>query len=137
MSSETAARFSVSLPQQLLADLDSMVQAKSYDNRSLAIADMIRRDLVEHRAALPKGEATATVTLVFDHHQHHVQAALTDLQHDAACKVIATMHVHLDHHQCLEVIVVRGKARVIQQMADQLIAVKGVAFGRLTFATVE
>lgn len=135
MSTETAARFSVSLPQQLLADLDSMVQAKSYDNRSLAIADMIRRDLVEHRATLPKGEATATVTLVFDHHQHHVQAALTDLQHDAACEVIATMHVHLDHHQCLEVIVVRGKARVIQQMADQLIAVKGVAFGRLTFAT--
>lgn len=135
MSSETAARFSVSLPQQLLADLDSMVQAKSYDNRSLAIADMIRRDLVEHRAKLPKGESTATVTLVFDHHQHHVQAALTDLQHDATCEVVATMHVHLDHHQCLEVIVVRGKARAIQQMADQLIAVKGVEFGRLTFAT--
>lgn len=135
MSVETAARFSVSLPPQLLVELDGMVQAKSYDNRSLAIADMIRRDLVEHHASLPKGVATGTVTLVFDHHQHHVQAALTDLQHDAACEVVASMHVHLDHHHCLEVIVVRGQSKAIRRMADQLIAVKGVEFGRLTFAT--
>jgi CopG family nickel-responsive transcriptional regulator len=129
---KNAARFSVSLQPGLLHELDAMTGAKGYDNRSLAIADMIRDHLVEHQAHRGTGEIAGTITLVYDHHKRHVQELLTHLQHDNPGLVIATMHVHLDHDNCLEVLVARGKAGAVKKMADQLIAAKGVKHGRLT-----
>lgn len=126
------SRFSVSLPQQLLTDLDEMVCEKGYDNRSLAIADMIRDELVEHRQHDGQQEIAGTITLVYDHHKSHVQEALTKLQHDHMVMIISTLHVHLDHDNCLEVLVVRGAAAPIKSLADALIAAKGVKHGRLT-----
>jgi CopG family nickel-responsive transcriptional regulator len=128
-------RFSVSLPQALLRDLDSMVQEKGYDNRSLAIADMVRNQLVEHRQQLSNQEIAGTITLVYDHHKPHLQSVLTDIQHDHHDVIVSTMHVHLDHHNCLEVLVVRGKAGIIKRIADALIAAKGVKHGKLTITT--
>jgi CopG family nickel-responsive transcriptional regulator len=96
---------------------------------------MIRAHLVEHRQQFAEGEIAGTITLVYDHHKQHVQATLTDIQHDHAEVIISTQHVHLDHHNCLEVLVVRGKAGRIKKIADELIAAKGVKHGRLTVTT--
>lgn len=135
MKGQQAARFSVSLPPKLLRDLDQMAREKGYDNRSLAVADMIRAHLVEHRQSFGDADIAGTITLVYDHHKQHVQATLTDIQHDHHDVIISSLHVHLDHHNCLEVLAVRGKAAVIKRIADSLIAAKGVKHGKLTLTT--
>jgi CopG family nickel-responsive transcriptional regulator len=132
MRNEGVARFSVSLPQRLLRDLDAMARQKGYDNRSLAIADMIRDRLVEHRQQDGDQDIVGTITLVYDHHKRQVQSTLTDLQHDHSDVIVSTMHIHLDHDHCLEVLAVHGPAHIIKRTADALIAVKGVKHGRLT-----
>jgi CopG family transcriptional regulator, nickel-responsive regulator len=131
-SAQGVARFSISLPNELAAQLERMTQEKGYDNRSLAIADMVRAHLVEHRQKYGDQEIAGTITLLYDHHKQHVQAALTDIQHDHHNVIIATLHVHLDHHNCMELLAVRGKAAVIRRIADELIAAKGVKHGKLT-----
>ena len=130
--SKGVVRFSISLPAELARQLDQMSRQKGYDNRSLAVADMIRAHLVEHRQQFAEQEIAGTITLVYDHHKQHVQAALTDLQHDHHHLIISTLHVHLDHNNCLEVLVVRGQAALVKRIADELIAAKGVKHGRLT-----
>ena len=135
MKKETVSRFSVSLPPSLLRQLDQMSGEKGYDNRSLAIADMIRNHLVEHREKFGNEDIAGTITLVYDHHKQHVQATLTDIQHDHPELIISTVHVHLDHHNCLEVLVVRGQAVVIKRIADELIGARGVKHGKLTVTT--
>jgi CopG family nickel-responsive transcriptional regulator len=126
------SRFSISLPGELAAQLERMTREKGYDNRSLALSDMIRAHLVEHRQKFADHEIAGTITLLYDHHRTHVQAALTDIQHDHHDVVIATLHVHLDHDNCMEVLAVRGKASVVRKIADELIAAKGVKHGKLT-----
>ena len=135
MKKETAARFTVSLPPTLLKQLDGMAREKGYDNRSLAVADMIRDRLIEHRQKSGSEDIAGTITLVYDHHNPHLQASLTDIQHDHHDAILSTVHVHLDHHNCLEVLLVRGKARIIRKIADELIAAKGVKHGKLTVTT--
>jgi CopG family nickel-responsive transcriptional regulator len=135
MKTEPVARFSISLPPSLLEQLDEMSRQKGYDNRSLAITDMVRDRLVEHRQKFSNEEIAGTITLVYDHHKQHVQAALTDIQHDHHQVIVSTLHVHLDHDNCLEVLVVRGKAGLIKKIADELIAAKGVKHGKLTVTT--
>jgi len=132
MKQEQVSRFSVSLPPQLLKQLDGMAREKGYENRSQAIADMIRAQLVEHRQKSGTAEIAGTITLVYDHHKQHVQAALTDIQHDHHQVIVSTLHVHLDHDNCLEVLVVRGRADIIKKIADELTTAKGVKHGRLT-----
>jgi CopG family nickel-responsive transcriptional regulator len=112
-----------------------MTREKGYDNRSLAVADMIRDQLVEHHQNYGDRDIAGTITLVYDHHKQHVQAALTDIQHDHHDVIISTLHVHLDHDNCLEVLAVRGKAGTIKKIADELIAAKGVKHGKLTVTT--
>ena len=128
-------RFTVSVPQPLARQLDRMTREKGYDNRSLAVADMIRDQLVEHHQHYGDRDIAGTITLVYDHHKQHVQAALTDIQHDHHDVIISTLHVHLDHDNCLEVLAVRGKAGTIKKIADELIAAKGVKHGKLTVTT--
>lgn len=129
---ESVTRFSISLPAELARQLDQMTREKSYSNRSLAVADMIRAQLVEHRQKSGDEEIAGTITLVYDHHKQHVQATLTDIQHDHHEVIISTLHVHLDHDNCLEVLVVRGRAGLVRRIADELIAAKGVKHGKLT-----
>ena len=129
---EGVIRFTVSVPQTLAKQLDRMTREKGYDNRSLAVADMIRNQLVEHHQNYGSRDIAGTITLVYDHHKQHVQAALTDIQHDHHDVIISTLHVHLDHDNCLEVLAVRGKAGTIKKIADELIAAKGVKHGKLT-----
>jgi len=128
-------RFGVSLPGVLARQLDEMARQKGYDNRSLAIADMIRAQLVEHRQQSGSGEIAGSITLVYDHHKHHLQDLLTDLQHEHREVIISALHCHLDHDNCLEVLAVRGAASKIKKLADELIAAKGVKHGKLTITT--
>jgi CopG family nickel-responsive transcriptional regulator len=129
---QSVTRFSISLPAELAGQLDRMTREKGYDNRSLAVADMIRAQLVEHRQRLDREEIAGTITLVYDHHKPHVQETLTDIQHDHHDLIVATLHVHLDHDNCMEVLAVRGRASAVKRIADALIAAKGVKHGRLT-----
>jgi CopG family transcriptional regulator, nickel-responsive regulator len=135
MSNTNVVRFSVSLHPQLARELDRMAAQKGYDNRSLAIADMIRAHLVEHRQQMGTGEIAGSITLVYDHHRHHLQDLLTDLQHEHRSVIISALHCHLDHDNCLEVLAVRGPATDIKKLADELIAAKGVKHGKLTITS--
>jgi CopG family nickel-responsive transcriptional regulator len=129
---QNVTRFSISLPKELAAQLDRMAREKGYDNRSLAVADMVRAQLVEHRQRMDRREIAGTITLVYDHHKPHVQETLTDIQHDQHDLIVAMLHVHLDHDNCMEVLAVRGQARAVRSIADELIAAKGVKHGKLT-----
>jgi CopG family nickel-responsive transcriptional regulator len=135
MKKETVSRFSLSMPAGLVRQLDQMVKAKGYVNRSQAVADMVSAHLVEHQGEDGNREIAGTITLVYDHHKRNVQGLLTDIQHDHQAVIIATLHVHLDHHNCMEVLAVRGKAAVVRLVADQLIAARGVKHGKLTVTT--
>ncbi len=128
-------RLTVSLPKDLARQLDQMTREKGYANRSVAVADLIRGGLIEHYQNLGAHEIAGTITLVYDHHRPHVQAALTDIQHEHHDLIIATLHVHLDHHNCMEVLALRGKANTVKAIADELVAAKGVKHGKLTVTT--
>jgi CopG family nickel-responsive transcriptional regulator len=132
---EGVVRFTVSVPRTLAKQLDQMTREKGYDNRSLAVADLIRAGLIEHHQNLGNKEIVGTITLVYDHHKQHVQATLTDIQHDHHEVIVSTLHVHLDHHNCLEVLVVRGQAATIKKIADELTAARGVKHGKLTLTS--
>jgi len=129
------SRFTVSVPSDLARQLDRLAREKGYRSRSLAVADMIRAWLVEHQQKFSGKELAGTITLVYDHHKHGLQETLTDLQHEHHNSIISTLHVHLDHHNCLEVLVFRGKASEIQRIADSLVSAKGVKHGKLTITT--
>ena len=135
MSTAELSRFSLSMPADLARQLDAMVRAKGYANRSQAVAELVRNRLVECHAAAGDHAIAGTITLVYDHHQRNIQGLLTDIQHDHAAVLIASMHVHLDHHNCMEVLAVRGPASAVKQVADRLIAAKGVKHGKLTVTT--
>ena len=135
MAKDNLARFGVSLSKSLLKELDGMVRKKGYRNRSQALSDMIRDHLVDYQQKSGDSEVAGTITLVYDHDRPNVQEFLTDLQHKHLNLIISTVHVHLDHHNCLEVLVVRGKASVIKGVAEHLIAVRGVKHGKLTMTS--
>jgi CopG family nickel-responsive transcriptional regulator len=123
------------MPADLLKQLDALCKVRGYESRSQAIADMVRGQLVEHGAQTGTREIAGNVTLVYDHHKRNLQAKLTGIQHDHGKTIIATMHVHLDHHNCMEVLAVRGPTRAVRELSDRLIAVKGVKHGKLTVTT--
>lgn len=128
-------RFGIAIDDGLLERFDRLVEEKGYANRSEAIRDLIRDALVEQTWEAGDEETVGTVTLVYDHHVHDLADRLTDLQHDHHDRIISTLHVHLDHHNCLEVLVVKGKAGRIKAIADALIGVKGVKHGKLVMTT--
>lgn len=132
---EKICRFSISMPGELVRQLESLIKIKGYSNRSQAVADMVRAQLVEQHAEEDSKEMAGTITLVFDHHKRDVQSTLTDIQHDHEGLIISAMHVHLDHHNCMEVLAVRGNTSAIRKLADRLIACRGVKHGKLTVTT--
>lgn len=132
---EKTTRFGVSIPNRLLERFDGLIEEKGYSSRSEALRDLIRDFLVEAEWESDV-ETIGTVTLVYDHHVKELSDELNSIQHDMGKAIISTLHVHLDHHMCLEVVLVRGKSSEIRKMADRLIGTKGVVHGKLTAATV-
>lgn len=128
-------RIGVAIEADLLDRFDEHISRKGYTNRSEAFRDLIRDDLVQEASQAPDTPVVGTVTLVYDHHVRQLGEKLTGIQHEAFHSVLSTLHVHLDHDNCLEVLVLRGKAGAVRQLADALISTKGVKHGRLTITS--
>lgn len=128
-------RFGISMQTGLLEQFDRLIAQKGYVNRSEAIRDLIRDQLVEVAAEREQGEMVGTVTFVYNHHVRQLTELLTEFQHQEAGAVIASLHVHLDAENCLEVLVVRGRSGDLRRIADKLIGTRGVKHGKLTLTT--
>ena len=126
-------RFSVSVDQGLLTSFDSYCTSHGYPTRSKAVADLILEALFQERWT--KGRVSAgVITIVYDHHRRELATSLLRAQHDAPCEVLSTLHIHLDHRHCLEVIVTKGKAKDVQKLTDTLKGAKGVQHAGLSIA---
>ena len=130
-----AIRFGVSADGRLLEKFDEMIAEKSYANRSEAIRDLIRDQLVEFAWTQRNEEVVGTLTLVYNHESQELADKLTKLQHHHHSSIISTLHVHLDQHNCLEVLVMKGKSKELKNLSDRLIGTKGVKHGKLTMST--
>jgi CopG family nickel-responsive transcriptional regulator len=127
-------RFSISLEENLLETFDDYIKSHRYNNRSEAIRDLIRKAFVKKEWEGDK-MVMGVISLVYDHHQHQLQEKVTEVQHDYHHHIVSTTHVHMDHHNCLEVIIVRGKALELKKLSDKLIALRGVRDGNLAMSS--
>jgi len=128
-------RFGVSIDSRLLERFDALIDEKGYVNRSEAIRDLIRNALIEERTLRDDAEMVGTVSLVYNHHTRELSDKLTEHQHSHHEAIISALHVHLDAHHCLEVVVIKGRASEIKHLADELIGTKGVKHGKLMITT--
>lgn len=131
------SRFGVSLEEDLLSAFDHSIDGLGYQNRSEAIRDLIRDHLIQKRVGQGDSEVIGVVTLVYDHRIHRLSDVLADMQHKAEVTVNASLHIHLDEHNCLEVIVIRGRGDKVHEIAGKLIATKGVQNGKLVTTSPE
>ncbi len=131
-------RFTISLDEGLASAFDELIRARGYANRSEAVRDMLRRELENRRLA--KDEAPACVgclSYVYNHHERQLAERLTEHQHHAHDLVIATMHAHLDHDNCLETMIIRGDTASVRELADRIAAERGVRHGQLNLIPVD
>ena len=124
------ARTGVSIDEDLLLEFDRLITKRGYKNRSEAFRDLIRDALVTETIDSNK-PVVGTLTLVYDHHVPNLSEKLTEAQHSAGARILAATHVHLDHHYCLEVVIMKGKSRELQELADRMLALRGVELGKL------
>jgi CopG family nickel-responsive transcriptional regulator len=129
------SRIGVAIDSDLLKKFDRLITQRGYTNRSEAFRDLIRDELVERTWESPESQVVGTITLVYNHHDRLLSEKLTDIQHDFHRSILSTLHVHLDHDNCLEVLVVKGKSAEVRKVADVLISTKGVKHGRLSLST--
>ena len=129
-------RFSVAIPEDLLIPFDNLVARRGLaKNRSEVIRDLIRETLVNEEWEDPLQEIVGTLTIVFDHHASDLKSKLDHIQHTHHESIISSMHIHLDSHNCLEVIVLRGRSDEIRRLAESILGVKGVKHGQLAATT--
>lgn len=125
-------RFSVAMPEDLLVRFDRLVARRGLaKNRSEVVRDLVRDALVEDDCATPGVEVMGTLTIVFDHHASDLQEKLHAIQHDYCEFIVSSLHVHMDEHMCLEIIVLRGETGLVQDIANLILGTKGVQNGRL------
>ena len=127
-------RFGVSLEDSLLDKFDRLIHKRGYSSRSEALRDLIRQELVKNEWEEDQ-EVAGTITFIYDHHKRGLSSQLTDLQHDHQDTIISTQHIHLDHHNCLEIVAVKSKASKVQKLANALKSVKGVRHGALSMTS--
>jgi CopG family nickel-responsive transcriptional regulator len=128
-------RTGISLEQDLLERFDLLIKEKGYGSRSEAIRDLVRDHFVEEDVASNKA-VVATITLIYDHHQPKLSEQLVSAQHDYEGQVLAATHMHLDHRNCLEVIILKGRGTDVKRFADRLLSLKGVKHGKLVLTAV-
>ena len=129
--SDKVTRFSVSLPESLLDELDEMVARRGFQSRSQAVAALARDGLVEFASELGSGSVAGTISLVYDYRKKDLQARLCAIQHRYYLLIVTSLHVHLEHHNYLEVLLVQGPANELRKLTDELVTCKGVKHGRL------
>ncbi len=130
-------RIGVSLDKELLSMFDKLIAGRGYQSRSEAIRDLIRQQLSTERLENPQARAVAAVCLVYDHHSTKLMERITHLQHSHILKTISSIHIHLDEHDCLEVIVLRGLVGEINKVAENILSLKGVKLGRINLVAIE
>lgn len=128
---EKITRFGVSIEPDLLKKFDKAIKKKGYENRSEAIRDIIRENLIAEKTEDPNSEVIGTLTMIYDHHAGNLTNRLLDLQHHHHKEILTTTHIHVDHDNCLEVLVLKGKTRNIQKLADNIKSLKGIKHGEL------
>lgn len=128
-------RFSISMDEELLKAFDGLISRKGYTNRSEAMRDLIRNRLVIDEWEHAKGDVVAAVAIIYDHNKRIVSNRLMDMQHRFQKLIACTTHVHLDEHNCLEVIILRGKSRVVREAADKIVSLRGVKHGSVMATT--
>jgi len=133
---EKITRFGVSIEPELLKKFDKLIKKEGYTNRSEAIRDIIRKNLITEKTQDPHAEALGTLTMIYDHHTGNLTNRLLDIQHEHTKEILSTTHVHIDHHNCLEVLVLKGKTGNIQRLADNIKALKGIKHGELVITNI-
>jgi CopG family nickel-responsive transcriptional regulator len=128
-------RFSVSLPEALLKELDKRIRIRGNSNRSEFIRDLIREKIVEDKWQNSLEEVIGVLSISYDHHQRDLSEKIIHLQHDRYINVLCSTHVHLDHHNCLETIIMKGTSREIEKISTQLGGLRGVKYAKLTRAS--
>ncbi len=128
-------RFGVSMSRELLESLDALLHKIGYSSRSEAIRDMVRSRLVEQQWEGMDQEVVGTITLVYSHEVRELTEMLTAMQHHYTGEIVSTTHIHLDEHNCLEVLIVRGKSSRVREIAERVISTRGVKHGKLTTTT--
>jgi len=128
---ENITRFGVSIEPELLKKFDRLIKKEGYQNRSEAIRDLVRKNLIAEKNKDPNQKAIGTLTIIYDHHVGSLTDKLLDLQHENTSEILVTTHVHIDHHNCLEILVLKGKIGKIQKLADNIRALKGIKHGEL------
>ena len=134
---EQIERIGVSLEKKLLSDFDKLIAGQGYSSRSEAIRDLLRRHLSSERLSNPKAKAVAGVFLVYDHHSTKLMQELLRLQHSHLLQTICSMHVHLDAHDCMEVIILKGRVGEINKMGENILSLKGVKLGKVNLIATE
>ena len=128
-------RVSLAIEKQLIERFDALIERDGKANRSEAIRDLIRNRLIEDEVASGRSEVVATVTIVYDHHKRELAERLVSTGHSHHEHVMASMHVHLDEVNCLEVVALRGRAKDVRHLAEHLIGMKGVKHGKLVLSS--
>ena len=128
---EKITRFGVSIEPDLLKKFDKIIKKEGYTNRSEAIRDLVRRDLIREENKDPNAESIGTLTMIYDHHTGNLTDKLLNLQHDHTKEILSTTHIHIDHNNCLEVLILKGKTGKIQKLADNIRSLKGIKHGEL------
>lgn len=134
---EKVTRIGISLEPKLLKKFDELIRKKGYSNRSEAIRDLIREGIVKEKWEDEDAEVIGTITIVYDHHHTNATKKLLEVQHDHLATIASTTHVHIDEHNCLEVLILEGKSAQIKKLADEIISIKGVKHGKLTITSKE
>ncbi|SET54354.1 transcriptional regulator, CopG family [Nitrosomonas marina] len=131
-------RFTISLDDQLSAQFDALMQSRGYTNRSEAVRDMIRELLEkEHLKNENEGYCIASLSYIYNHHENDLANRITSVQHSQHDLTLSSLHVHMDHHNCLEVVILRGTIQKVSDFANQIIATRGVRHGKLFMVPVE
>lgn len=128
---EKIVRFGISIEPELLKKYDKIIKKEGYKNRSEAIRDLIRKNLITEKNKNPDEKAIGTLTMIYDHHVGSLTDKLLNIQHDHTKDILVTTHVHIDHSNCLEVLILKGKIGQIQKLADNIKSLKGIKHGEL------
>ena len=131
-------RFSIAVPEDLLRAFDAQIaRGEGAANRSEAIRDLIRSSLVREELRTPDAQVIGSLTMIYDHHTGDLTRRLDEIQHDYTAEIVSTMHVHLDHHNCLEILALKGLGARVYEFADKLLGLRGVHHGELTCAATD
>ncbi len=130
-------RFGVSIEEDLLEKFDSHIGDKNYINRSEALRDLIRKSLMEEKVENPHAHVFGSLTIIYNHHHGDISDRLNSLQHDFFGNIVSTTHIHLDEHNCLEVLILKGTSGLVRELSDSILSLKHVKHGQLVIASTE